>query len=243
LKSGIIKSDSGESGSAFFRDGNECDFFYNPKNPIYLSYQLEPRTILSIYLADRFKTRDSTSDIGVLFEDLVQNYCSDIRIDLPVIQERATAFLTLMRHRAITLLTERELAVVKCVKESAGETEDTMLALLSDQDLLQKFQLELPGCIDALGNVPPKTFVRLIDNFPEEFMDGNFFNFPYAVIESSDDNATNRLREESKERILSHVKDALRSISDVNFSQDGAWKDEVFKCSLSLDFLDRVAVQ
>ena len=65
-------------------------------------------------------------------------------------------------------------------------------------------------------------------------MDGKVFTALYLTISLCDENATARAREESKDRILSFIKDALRMV--VGYSQRIP-KNELQRASLSVDFL------
>lgn len=84
--------------------------------------------------------------------------------------------------------------------------------------------------------VPPKTLYRLVERFPEEVFDGKAFSTPYLAINLTDENATQRAREASKDRILSFIKDALRIVSGYG---QRVQKDELTRASLSVDFLVR----
>ena len=66
--------------------------------------------------------------------------------------------------------------------------------------------------------------------------DGKAFTTPYLSIQLKDDNATQRARNDSKERILSFIKDALRIVTGYGQKVE---KDELTRASLSVDFLVR----
>ena len=82
--------------------------------------------------------------------------------------------------------------------------------------------------------MPPKTLYRLVDHFPEEVFDGKALATPYMSICLKDVNATQRARDDSKERTLAFIKDALHIIS--GYSQR-IQKNELARASLSVDFL------
>ena len=103
-------------------------------------------------------------------------------------------------------------------------------------NLLVPFQnMEVAG-YDAVEFVPPKTLYRLVDCFPEDVFDGKALSTPYLSINLQDSNATLRVREDSKDRILSFIKDTLRVIS---WSGQRIQKNELTRASLSVDFLVR----
>lgn len=82
--------------------------------------------------------------------------------------------------------------------------------------------------------VPSKTLYRLIERFPEDVFDRKVLQTPYTAIKLQDEKATQRARDESKDRALSFIKDALRVIS--GYSQR-VQKNELARASLSVEFL------
>lgn len=237
------KIGDGEDGepAILIKDGNQCDFFFNPGHPFLRDYPLTYRDLLLLALADRFKVRDNLSDIVPLFVGMWTEHFPDQRIDQARIQEKAAAFFGRLRERAAELLSLREQEVLDCIHESLGEVEEIVSALISSPDLLRKFQSRQVGAINALSQVPARTLVRLVERFPEEFFDGKCFNVPYLGIELSDEKSTERLRNEAKDRLLSFLKDALWVISEVPTTSRRQRKAELARCSYSLAFLEQEA--
>jgi hypothetical protein len=58
------------------------------------------------------------------------------------------------------------------------------------------------------------------------------------VIKLDDENATKRIRDESKERVLAYLKDALVIIMNSGYGQKDQ-KNELARASLSVEFLLR----
>ena len=75
-----------------------------------------------------------------------------------------------------------------------------------------------------------------MESFPEEVFDDKVLATAYSVISLSDENATKRSRDESKERTLAFLKDAHRVIANSSFGQRDQ-KNELARASLSVDFL------
>jgi hypothetical protein len=240
LTSGKIGAGDTGNACALLSDGNTCDFFYNPRHPFLASFPYGPTDLLLLYLAERFKARDGKTDIASLFVGLVQEKFSDNRIEHGRIQEVAKAFFDRLREAAVQLLVVREQEALNCIHLSAGEVEETVGKLTSRPELLQKFQSRSIGAIDALSVVPSRTLIRLVDAFPEEFLDGKFFRMPYSAINLPDQNATERLRGGAKERLLSYLKDALWILSDADSSgPPQRRKNELARCAHSLSFLSQ----
>ena len=142
----------------------------------------------------------------------------------------------LLRDNLYRALADSPVKVLKCIHESSGEVEETVNNIVqTNPSLLAPFQnLEAAG-YDAIEYVPPKTLYRLVDRFPEKVLDGKAMTTPYMAIKLSDENATARAREDSKERVLSYIKDALRVIS--GYTTQRVQKNELTRASLSVEFL------
>ena len=74
-----------------------------------------------------------------------------------------------------------------------------------------------------------------MDRFPDKVFDRKALATPYLAINLSDKNATKRAQEDSKDRVLSYIKDTLRVIAGYNTQR--VQKNELTRASLSVDFL------
>ncbi len=236
------KIGEGEENSPCFMtsNANQCDFFYNPRHPFLRAYPTSYKDLLLVNLAQKFKSRDALGeDLAVLFTSLITENFPDLRIDQATIQESANNFFEKLREKGPDLLSLREQEVLDRIHEAVGEVEEIATKLIYNTDLLHKFQSRSIGGITALSVAPAKTLVRLIDEFPEEFFDNKFFRMPYMSINLTDPNATERLRNEAKERLLSFLKDALWIISETRATPYRQQKAELARCSHSLSFLEQ----
>lgn len=235
LTRGEIK-ENGERKPCFFHsDGIDCDFVYDPNHPLLAQYPVSSQMLLLIYLSEKLKARDSLKDIMTVYASLVESTMQDSKVDRQSLQDRASSVFDLLRDKLTTALADIPEEVVCCIHESAGDVEETVTNLIqSNPALLQGFQAKTEAGYDAIGYVPPKALYRLVDKFPEKVMDGKVFAAPYMTISLPDPNTTTRARDESKDRILSFIKDALRMV--VGYSQR-IQKNELQRASLSVDFL------
>lgn len=226
----------GEKKPCFFSsDGIECDFIYNPSHPLLAQYPVTPKMLLLLYLSEKLKARDSLSDLVSVFATLVETTMQDAKLDRQSLQDRASSAFELLREKLTRTLRGRAAEVVTCIHESAGEVEETATNLIqSNSPLLEPFQLCSADGFDAIDFVPPKTLYRLVDRFPDNVFDGKVLSTPYTTINLPDNKATQRARDESKDRTLSFIKDALRVISGYG---QRVQKDELARASLSVDFL------
>lgn len=227
----------GKRRPCFFQsDGIDCDFVYDPSHPLLSQYPISPRMLLLQYLSEKLKARDSLPDFGAIFAELVENTMQDTKIDKQSIQDRASSAFELLREKLAKTLKDRAGDAVSCIHESNGEVEETITNIIQQNpSLLEPFQNAKEEGFEAIDFVPPKTLYRLIDRFPELVFDGKVFQTPYLTINLPDEKATQRAREEAKDRLLSFVKDSLRVVSGYNGSR--GQKNELARASLSVDFL------
>lgn len=235
LNSGLIFY-RGEKKPCFFQsDGIDCDFVYDPSHPLLAQYPITAKMLLLQYLAEKLKARDSLPDVVSVYAELVETTMQEAKIDRQSLQDRASSAFELLREKLTAALKDKAADVINCIHESAGEVEETITNLLqSNTALLIDFQSGNEAGFDAIDFVPLKTLYRLIERFPEDVFDGKVLQTPYMAINLHDEKATHRARDESKDRALSFIKDALRVIS--GYSQR-VQKNELARASLSVDFL------
>ncbi|UWG95945.1 ATP-binding protein [Dehalobacter sp. DCM] len=224
------------SPCAFFSEGVECDYFYNMKHQLLSQYPNSPKSLLLIYLAQKFMVRDGGGDLLSVFSQLSMEKMREAKIDKVTLKERAEEFFQLLREKLKVNLSNRYTEVLSCVQESAGETEDTVQAMLSNGDLIHAFNMKTSDGIDALEFVPVKTLIRIINKFPEEVFDGKVFKALYAnlVGPNLESKARERLMDEARERIISFLKDAAVILGERSVKLS---KNELYRYSLSIDFL------
>jgi hypothetical protein len=192
--------------------------------------------LLLQYLSEKLKARDGLTDIVSVYSELVEITMGDARIDRQALQDRASSTFELLREKLVVALKDIPEEVVRCIHESSGEVEETVSNIIqSNSSLLDAFQNGSAAGYNAIEYVPPKTLYRLVDRFPDKVFDRKVLATPYLSIRLFDENATKRAREDSKDRVLSYIKDTLRVISGYN-TQRGQ-KNELTRASLSVDFL------
>lgn len=246
LDAGVIGTGDQGVPATMFRSGNQSEFFYNPRHRLLSTYPTVPTDLLLVYLAERIKVRDGTPgrDIGELFSELVRANFQEHQLDLGSLQERSRSIFERIREFVISNLSLREQEIIDCVHESAGEVEDTAIALTLNPILLTKFQNKSHGAIDAVQVVPFKTLVRIIDRFPEEFFDSRFFSGLYQGVCLPEPQATERLKLQIKERSVILLKDLLSVLSDSVLAFQGQRrKEDLQRISHSIATLHREIVE
>ena len=236
LNSGRIMNKGKEVPCLFKSEGAECTFVYNPSGDILSKYIVNPKSLLLVYLAEKIKARDNMNDLADVYSALVQSSMPEAKLDRATLQERALKTFDMLRDKLSDALKDKAVEVLQCVHESAGEVEETVNNILSDPTLLDNFQKKKAEGFDAITQVPLKTLIRLVDKFPELLFDGKVFSASYSTIALSDSKATERSRNESKDRVMSFLKDALRVAANSTYGQKDQ-KNELSRASLSIDFL------
>jgi hypothetical protein len=236
LRQGEILKDDINCPCYFQSSGVDCTFVYNPRHAILSQYPLTAKMLLMQYLAEKFKARDAQRDLVDVYSQLVKNSMPETRIDRASLQEKAGEVFSRLREGIYTALESKATDVLSCIHESSGEVEETVNNMLSNSALLMSFQDKKPDGFAAVEYVPEKTLLRLVDRFPDELFDMHVFRAPYLSISFADAKATERSRTESKDRIMSFLKDALRITTNSTFGQKEQ-KNELARASISIDFL------
>ena len=77
-----------------------------------------------------------------------------------------------------------------------------------------------------------------MDRFPAQVFDSKVLNTPFETINLPDMVATERMRNEAKDRMVSFLKDAMRMVSATNNMN----KNELARAAISIDFLAEALV-
>lgn len=234
LKSGEILRDGKRVPCAFFPKGMECDFFFDPYHEILNQYPIQPGLLLNLYLAERFKKRDQLDDLGDVYASLIRSYMLDERIDRFSLAERAEYFFINLREGMKPLLASCSEKVVECIHESSGETEEAIERAISAGVEFSEIDPMGEAAFNLYDYVPDRTLYRLVDLFPEYLFDGQLFKSSYQSIVLKDKQAEARLRTESKDRLLSYIKDLLYLLSTPASSIS---KNDLTRIASSLDIL------
>lgn len=240
LKTGRILQ-NGERRPCFFEaDGVSCTYIYDPRHTVFTQYPLTPKGVLLQYIAERIKLRDGTAggDIVQIYYLLARDMMAETRIDKAALQEKADAFFRTLREKMSDALAGVKDQVLSVIHESTGEVEETISALLTDPERLMAFQGKQIDGYDVFDVLPVRTLLRLIDRFPQYIYDGKVLKVVYMGIALPDDKATERMREEAKERMQSFLKDGARMLTTTTVPN----KNELARASISIDFLAEALV-
>jgi len=239
LREGNILREGRGEPSMFFMDGIDCDFVYDPRSPLFAQYVIDPRAVLATCLADKYKLRDSLPSGVDAFCNLLLAKCPDLRMDKSALQEQAASLFTELAERLCTALVDDYLAVLECIRESQGEWEELYTTLaLSNSSLMAALNNRTPESIGVLLHSPHRTLIRIVDRFADRLFDGHVFAAPYQQIDLNDTRATERTRNESKDRILSFLKDAQWILSQTGLVTTARRAShELARCSHSISLL------
>lgn len=207
VKGEQIKIDGKRMPCRLFCDGPEVDFFYDSTHPILAEYPITPKQLLLQGLAERFYIREGGS-IQDAFIGLVDNHLTEERINTTSLQERAQSVLGALKELLPDILGHRLSKVFEVIKAEPTEEAELAETLLDEApQILETYQRQTEESIQALRYVSESTIVRLVENFPEEFFDGKFFDLPYSTITIGSEETQARLRKLSLEKITSYLKD------------------------------------
>ncbi len=243
ITTGEIARGSSSIAAHFHRDGVDCHFFFNPRHALFQQFAIGPKQVLLAYLAEKFRTRDNLPvDAGDLFVDLFVQYCEEAKVEMAAIQESARAYFDALREAAVELLSDRAAEVLDCIHQSPGEVQDIGMNLaLRGSELVGRFSRKDPAAIQCLYDAPPRTLIRLVNNFPEAFFDEKFFSFRYATLSFADSAVNQRIQEETLERVVSFLRDAVWILQDHSrpSADHTGRKEEIQRCAHSLSLLRR----
>ncbi len=233
MKTEIIRYNGKRVPAAFFSDGIECDFFYDPRHELLAQFpSCNPESLLMIYLANKFAARDSVGDIVSIYSALTVSELKDMRVDKSSLNEQATMFFDEFKERLGAALAHKYEEVIACLKESVGEEEATITALLTEPDLLTAYNEGTAESIGIIQYVPLNTLIRLVDRFPDDVFDGKVFRAKYNTLPNTGNaDSMERIKAESKERIISMLKDALLVQGEKSARLS---KNEMTKCAWSI---------
>ena len=236
MQSGAIIMYKGKrTPSAFFSDGIDCDFFYDPHHELLAQYPCSPENLLMLYLSNKCAVRDNVGDIVSIYSAFVVNELKSQRVDKTSLNEQATLFFDELKEKLQKKLTDKFMEVNDCIRESVGEAETTVNAMLSEPELLTAFNECSPESIGVIQYIPTRTIIRLVDKFPDELFDGKLFRAKYNSLPNiGNSEANNRLRIEAKDRIISLLKDALMVQNEQSARLS---KSEMTKCAWSITIL------
>lgn len=211
LKSGDIRIDGKRVPCQLFADGVELDFVYDPSHPLLSEYNITPKQLLLQHLAERFAIRDHGVSMQSAFYGLVENHLGDERINQNILQDRSRALWRTIAESLPSLLGHRAEEAFSTIEENLHDKEELVAKLLElpSDDLYQQYASRTNRAYQALPYCPRRAVLKLIHRFPEEFLDGKLFKFPYADLPFSDQSAKERLRSQNVEKLLSYLRDAL----------------------------------
>lgn len=221
----------------FTSESIDCDFFFDDSHEIIAQFPNTPEGMLLFHLARKFASRDGANEMMIYSELMMKNF-PEKRIDKASLKEQAELIFEDLREKLAKHLEIRYSEVLSCIKESSGETEETMSSILPNPELYQAFNLGTSEGIAVINYVPAKTIIRLVSTFPEDLFDDKVFSALYSKINHTDPNVVARLRDESRDRVVSLLKDAQIILGGQ--TAHSLTKDELSRFGLSLNILKGV---
>lgn len=216
VKNAQIKSDGKRVPYISFMDGVAMDFFYDPTHIIFTEYPISPRQILLFSLAERFKNRDNVTIHNALI-GLIENHLTDERINYQALAERASGLVVMVKEQLPAILGHRFQSVKAVIAEVEYDEEELIRRLTEDsQNLILEYQSNGERAAKCLPFVGESLLKRLINKFPEEFMDGKVFDLPYATLTVGSEASRDRLKQNSLQVLMRYLNDVTDLLQPAN---------------------------
>jgi len=210
MKDNQIKIEGNRIPYHLYQDGVDVDFFFDPTHPLLAEYPLSPKQLLLFGLAEKFSLRDHGVSIQTALVGLIDNHLTDERINPQALQERAHSIIASIREKLPSLLGHRFEKVKEIIHNVEADEEELAKRLLDEAPLLlTAYQDSADEAIQCLAFINESAIRRLIEAFPEEFMDKKLFTLPYTTLNIGNESMKVRLRRNSLDRILSYLSDVI----------------------------------
>lgn len=153
--------------------------FVDQSHPFFKSFPLEPAFVLAIEIAQNLKVRaDSPVSLSEVFTQLAEKNLGDMRVEQVALAGLARDLLETIRQRMTAAIKENPDRAWQHLSKDERAATETSLVVAGDGTTLDQaqktgeFMLHVPG-----------TFVaRLLDEWPEAFLDGKVFRAPYDGV-------------------------------------------------------------
>jgi len=245
MVSGEIRKSDEKVPCVIFKDGINVKFFYDPTNPVIAQYPITPKRLLLLCLSEIFVHREAGLSVLDAFLGLLDANLGDERINVALLRERADSMIRSIKEQLPELLKDKFLEVKEVIKKDSIDESMFFRALVrSAPALYDEYQLGNSSTgKEAFAYVPDTTVVRLVESFPEVFLDSKVFKQPYSKISIQGDEAlTNDLRRQSLERVTSYLRDLVALLAGAQETSRAMAKQELIRYSNSIELLDKMSV-
>jgi hypothetical protein len=169
-----------------FGEGITADFFYDETHKMLREFPITYKQLLLQGLVETFRERDVEGDPVTdeeVFRGLINKHLAEERLSVGSLHERADELFDSLKEELPEVLKDRWQEVAKFLKDEAYY--DTLLENLQTHnrdDLLQAYIKHPKEAVDAFAFVPSAAIPRLIQEFPENFLDNKVFAKPYTTL-------------------------------------------------------------
>jgi hypothetical protein len=192
-------------------------------HPLFQNFDDDPADLVLMALAQQMLVRrDATVPIAAVFAELKDRYLASRAIDAARLQPEANQLLADIQER-----------MVDCVAEQPSRPWDRALAeherALTAERIARVLRTDDSESVIASGGylpiMPASAVPRVVQEWPEAFMDGRLFTAPYANLEAGP-------AEQVLAQLLSYLNDAAWLASSATGS-----RDEMARARFSLQLL------
>ena len=208
----------------FPAEGGSADVFIDVNHEMFTEHGAEVLDLALSQIAHFMLTRSniSTHSISQIAYELRRENFADEKADFVTIQTNARDLLNHVRSRLIELITDHSHQVWGLLStEEIGQMESSILSSGTGQSLDSSDS-------SFLQMVPAKFLLKLFNNQPEIFLDGNVFQSPYNSLQD----------EVSKEICASRISSLLIDVVSVaSEERTPASQNHLKRCRLAVEIL------
>lgn len=203
---------------------DEYAAFVNTGHPIFTEFATDSSDMVMLELANNFRVRGgSEMPISEIVALLKLRHLRDERLDGAALAGEAAAVLRTVRERMAQAVRENpDRGWQHLTADERNATENAMISEGAQGTLAEARETG-----DFLLFAPPMFIPRLIEEWPEAFMDGVVFSGPYAQVSSTTG------RRISVGKVSGYCYDAAR----LAVAQHSLSRDELIRARLSLELL------
>lgn len=209
--------------------GNAFVAFVAGDHPVFNHFSIEPAELVLAELANQLKVRaDTDLSITQVLALLVEQHLTDQRIDIAVLGAQARELLGQIKERMVDRIADNPDRAWQFLTSDERTATENRIVMEGPSITLEEARKR--G--DWLTFAPPAFIPRLLEEWPETFMDGHVFMGTYEAVSSTSG------RRLSVGRVAGYVYD-LALLADHQMNPP---KDELLRARLSLSLLQRELV-
>lgn len=226
-----------------FNDTNQSLIIYDPSHPFFDRFEDGISDILLVEVASILIARINRSpntephSLAHAYTSLKEQYDQERRIDVTSLAAEARNLLLDLQERSAELLRDDPARAFDVL--SSGEQEIIYRRWLEDNNGSRLDRSEFIRSGSFLSLTPWSAFPRIVQAWPQPFLDGGFWNYAYEEINTGSTESDALLRQQRLERIVNLMHDVVWLTEAMSSGGLGAGKHKphLVRCAQSLRLL------